>query len=990
MNMHRPLTLFLVASAAMLPLAGSAQVLLSTTEFAVLGGTAISVGGPGPNRVINGNVGLSPGATSNITGFPPGIVSGITLGGSPAAIISTGGATGQARADLITAKNALYAMPIVPANILSNLDLGTMAPLGAGVYTFGGAAIQTGTVVLNANFQNGVAWVFNIATSLTTAVNSAVTFINLGTNGGSDNGLYWNAGTAINIGDNNTIAGNYLAGTSISFTGITNTLGNGGTRALALAGVSFAGPGTINPLGGPGGGDYDGGLVYNGLGQLVPIVTPVVPPVVPPVVTPPVVTPPVVPVVFTGNVLLSSTGIFTAGPSGVTLVPGTAYPTTTLTIDGISANGSAGASLTINTATVTLTGANTHTGGTIVNNGALIATTASLPANQAVVLNSSTLNFDQPANGTFGGVITGNGAVVKFGTGELTFTGANAYTGGTVVNAGVLIATTATLPATQGVVLNNNSTLVFNQGANATFNGTVNGGGTIQKKGTAVLTLANTTTSAVDVQAGSLIFSTGIGRTTISAGALLGGSGTVTGNLTNNGTLSPGNSPGTINVVGNYAQSSTGKLVVEIASATSFDKVAVTGSAAIAGTLQVDTLGGYNPIGQSFTFLTAPGGVTGTFTSLTGLVSNSAATGATVTYAPTSATVVFSQLPFAGFAVTPNQAAVGAAAQATPAQTVILDTLPLASQFPATLNAISPQGYQVWSDFAFANTTALADRLLREDRATPGHDEYYFDAGQRRGRSRADLDVGSSRYTSNSGLVGGNHALDGSSSVGAFFAFGKTTSGLGSAGSQTTVKDKTLGLTGEWTSGPMFVDAMASYGFNRYESTRPVTFPGTTAIATSSTRGHQWTAGVTAGEHIKAGMFTVSPFGGLLLSRWSANGFSENDAGIFNATVGSQHARSLRSQFGAEASVKLGIFQPHVRAAWLHEFSNDSRAINASFGSVNYAVATRRAPRDSALYSAGLDVYLAPRALLYADLTAQSGGTTRVLSEWRVGVSVTF
>lgn len=956
-------------------LPGSAQVLLTTSEFAILGGTAITVGGPGPNPIVNGHVGLSPGATTNITGFPPAVVSGITVSGAPAAIIATGGVTGQARADLITARNALFAMPQVPANDLSNLDFGGLAALRPGVYFSTSATNQTGAIVLDANFQNGVAWVFNLSLSLTTAANSTVTFINLGTNNGSDNGLYWNAGTAINIGDNNTIAGNYLAGTSISFTGITNTLGNGGTRALALAGVTFAGPGTLNPRGGPGGGDYDGGLMYNGLGQLIPIPAPVPP------------APPVPPVVFTGNVILSSTGAFTPGASGIVLVPGTNYPTTTLTVDGIAANGSAPASLTINTATVTLTGANTYTGGTIVNNGSLIAASTNLPANQAVALNSSTLNFNQTADGTFGGVVSGNGAVVKVGSGALTVTGANTYTGGTVVNAGTLVASVAALPVGRGVVLNN-STLVLNQPASATFTGII-AGGTIRKQGAGVLTLANTTTSAAEVEAGSLMFNAGLGRTTVAAGALLGGNGTISGNLVNNGTVSPGTSPGTINVTGNYTQSPSGKLVIEIASATSFDKLIITGTASLAGTLQVDTLGGYNPLGQSFTFLTASS-VTGTFGTLTGLVSSSAATAATVSYAPTSATVTFSQLPFAGFGVTPNQQAVGGAAQLTPAQAAALNTLPQAGQFPAALNALSPQGYQVWTDYAFARSTSLADRLLRDDRAVSGHDEYYFEAGQIRGRSRSDLDVGSSRYTTSQGLVGGNRAINPNTTLGAFFGFGKTTGGLGSVDSHTTVKDKTLGLRAGWADGPLFAEALLAYSWNRYESTRPIVFPGTSTVATSSTKGHQWTAGMTVGKNFKAGVLTVSPFGGLLLSRWSAKGFNEQDAGAFSANVGRQAATSLRSQFGAEARVKLGMFQPHVRAAWLHEFYNDSRRISASFGNTSYSVRTRRAPRDSALYSAGVDMVLGPRALIYTSVSSQSGGITRVLNEWNAGVSITF
>ena len=956
---------------------GYSQVLLTAANYALLGGTgAISVGGPGPNPIVNGNVGLSASATSNITGFPPAVVSGNTISAGPAAIIPTGGATGQAGADFLTAHNALFAMPIVPANILSNQDLGTLAPLKAGVYTYGVAAQQTGALVLDANFQNGVAWVFNIGTSLTTAANSTVTFINLGTNGGKDLGLFFNAGAGITIGDNNTILGNYLAGTSISFTGITATLANGGVRALAGASVSFAGkvPSGFNPLGGPGGGDYSGGLMYNGLGQLVPIPPP----------------PPPAPV-FTGNVILSSTGLFVTGTSGVILVPGTQYPTTTLTLDGNSSNGSGPASLTINTATVTMTGTgNTYTGGTIVNNGTLIATSQTLPVNGPIALNTSILSFDQPLTGTFGGVISGNGTVNKQNVGTTTLTGANTYTGGTNVLAGTLVASTSTLPVNGGVVVLPVSTLVFNQAANGSFGGAISGGGKVQKTGTGALTLTTVTTSPVDVQAGTLFFSNGIGATTVSAGAVLGGTGTVIGLLTNNGTVSPGNSPGTINVTGNYIQSSGGRLIIEIASASSFDHLIITGTAALAGTLQVDILGGYSPLGQSFTFLTAAGGVSGTFGSLAGFVSSSAATGVTVNYAPTSATISFTQLPFAGFAQTPNQAAVGAAAQGNPTQTAALNTLPLASQFPGSLNAMSPQGYQVWSDFAFAHSTALADRLLRDDRAVAGHDEFYFEAGRSHGRSRADLDVGSSRYSSDSGLIGGNRAMNANSTLGAFFGFGKTTGGLGSAGSQTTVKDKTLGLRAGWVDGKMFAEALLAYGFNDYSATRPIIFPGTAAVATATTHGHQWITGLTVGEHLKAGVVTVSPFGGLLMTQWSANRFTEQGAGEFNATVGHQSAFSLRSQLGAEARVTLGMFQPHVRAAWLHEFADNSRRIGASFGNIAYSVKTRRNQRDSAIYTAGLDVVLGPSALLYADVNTQSGGTTRVLDEWRLGVAITF
>ena len=84
------------------------------------------------------------------------------------------------------------------------------------------------------------------------------------------------------------------------------------------------------------------------------------------------------------------------------------------------------------------------------------------------------------------------------------------------------------------------------------------------------------------------------------------------------------------------------------------------------------------------------------------------------------------------------------------------------------------------------------------------------------------------------------------------------------------------------------------------------------------------------------------------------------------------------------------MLQPRARAAWLSEFSNGARSMQAAIDSVPYAVATRGPQRDSALFSVGLNVVLNPRALLYADYTAQSVGIVKYLSDWRLGAAVRF
>ncbi|MFC2149458.1 autotransporter-associated beta strand repeat-containing protein [Candidatus Auribacterota bacterium] len=88
---------------------------------------------------------------------------------------------------------------------------------------------------------------------------------------------------------------------------------------------------------------------------------------------------------------------------------------------------------------VTLTGTNTYSGGTTVQTGTLIGTTESL---QGYIANNSDVSdtiFDQDTSGTFAGVLGGYGRIRKFGSGTVTFTGANTNSIQTYINEGTLI-----------------------------------------------------------------------------------------------------------------------------------------------------------------------------------------------------------------------------------------------------------------------------------------------------------------------------------------------------------------------------------------------------------------------------------------------------------------------------------------------------------------------------------------------------------------------
>jgi hypothetical protein len=238
--------------------AGSAQsILLSASSFALLGGSAIT--NTGVTNIIGGDVGLFPTAESAITGIPPAVITGGT-------VIATGPVTEQAQVDFAKAAAGLAGM--TSTMNLSGQDLGGMT-LDPGVYTFDAAAQLTGTLTLDAEGENDAVWVFQIGTTLTTADSSIVQVINTGSNGGSDDGIFWDAeSAAIVIGTNNTVLGNYLARTSITF----DTSSQGYGRALAVDAISL--DTNIVNINDPNGGDWTGGLTYNSSGEVVDVPEP--------------------------------------------------------------------------------------------------------------------------------------------------------------------------------------------------------------------------------------------------------------------------------------------------------------------------------------------------------------------------------------------------------------------------------------------------------------------------------------------------------------------------------------------------------------------------------------------------------------------------------------------------------------------------------------------------------------------------------------------
>jgi autotransporter-associated beta strand protein len=88
--------------------------------------------------------------------------------------------------------------------------------------------------------------------------------------------------------------------------------------------------------------------------------------------------------------------------------------------------------------TIQLTGINTYSGGTINNQATLVGNTSSLQGNISLRNVYSTVAFEQNANGTYAGNISGGGEVTINGSAIIDFTGSNTYTGDTQMYSGVL------------------------------------------------------------------------------------------------------------------------------------------------------------------------------------------------------------------------------------------------------------------------------------------------------------------------------------------------------------------------------------------------------------------------------------------------------------------------------------------------------------------------------------------------------------------------
>ena len=310
-------------------------------------------------------------------------------------------------------------------------------------------------------------------------------------------------------------------------------------------------------------------------------------------------------------------------------------------------------SLSLHTVGITNQSAFTQT---FVNNGILNFDSVATAGNNVSIINNLTLNFNDRSTAGTATITTNSGGITEFtnmstgadarlitnagGTVDISRLALGGTTAGSIEGAGTYSLGSKELT----VGLNNLSTVV----SGVIVDGGAAGGtgGSLIKAGTGTLTLTadNTYSGGTTIQAGTLVAGVPNAAQEIS-NALGTGNVFLQGGTMRTSSLETGK-PLTINIRGNYRQSSAGTLSLGIGGTQGeqYDHLQVQGSANLNGTLAVFSLNGFRPVGgNAFEAIHTGGALVGQFAQVNDSLNNNPSLQRIDVYAPNGVALVYVQ-----------------------------------------------------------------------------------------------------------------------------------------------------------------------------------------------------------------------------------------------------------------------------------------------------------------------------------------------------------
>jgi autotransporter-associated beta strand protein len=254
---------------------------------------------------------------------------------------------------------------------------------------------------------------------------------------------------------------------------------------------------------------------------------------------------------------------------------------------------------------------------------------------------------------------------------------------------------------------------------------------------------------------------------------------------------------------------------------------------------------------------------------------------------------------------------------------------------------------------------------------------------------------GVSHFDSNTASVqlGTDYRITPNFLVGLTAGYGHSDVTLDNNGSSATIDSYSPGLYASYADHGYYANLTGSYTHDAYTQSRVISFLGQTA--NSAPEGNEGTVNLDGGYDFHPGAWTFGPLAGLQYTHLTVDGYQEGGSAA-DLTVNEQQSDSLRSRLGGRVSFTYshcGInFTPHLDASWQHEFMDQSRGITSQFtGSIgSFTIQTTNPSRDSALVDVGLDAEINKTITVFTDYTVQAGQENYFGQSVQAGVKIGF
>ncbi len=609
---------------------------------------------------------------------------------------------------------------------------------------------------------------------------------------------------------------------------------------------------------------------------------------------------------------------------------------------------------------LTLTG-DSSIGDVSVANGATLRlgngdTTGWIGGNDGSILVDGTLAYNRSDLLAWNGTYSGNGSIVKSGSGSLVLTGdSSGFAGLTTVSSGAL------------------------------YVGNSAGEGAL---------------------GGSLL---------VASGGVLGGAGTIGSGagskltIAANGVLTPGNSIGTLTVDGDVIFEAGSRFEVETApGGADSDLLYATGSATLGGTVaHIGMTGNYDPQ-SAYTILSADSGLVGQFDNVT---SDFAFLNPILSYTAndTVLTLQRNDIEFVQLGQTPNQLAVAAAletltfgndlydhfvqldedsavaafdqltgeAQAS-VQTALIESAELLrntanDRIRGAFGSVAAPSLPVMSYASEEETGKMPGVFAPESEPGPAIWGTAFGAwGTTDGNGNAAGFDRSSR-----GLVTGVDGQLDTWRVGVLAGYTRTDFDVDARASSADIDNYHLGIYGGTQWGAIGLRTGLGYTWSEIDSRRSVVFPGFNESLTGEYDAGTFQAFGELGYKITAAQTVFEPFANLAHVNVRREGFSET-GGASALTFGKSSTDTTFTTLGLRAEHEFAFGTSSVRAngslGWRHAFGDTAPVTTQLFdGSSAFSITGAPVVRDVATVEAGLDFSLSPDATLGVSYQGQFG-----------------